>query len=1220
MAISLSNPYFQDFDSLSTSNTTWTDNQTIPNWYSSRTSINAGTGSSNTGSLYSFGAASNSDRALGSVASGSTGTIFYGARFVNDTGTTLTSLSVSYIGEQWRNGGNTTPHTLDFAYQIGATSINSGTWTDVDALDFTSPIATSTAGALNGNDNSNRVSVSGNITGFSLAPGAEIWLRWSDIDNAGSDHGLAIDNLQVATTVLPGVSLIESGGSTNLTEGGTTDTYTIVLNTQPTADVIITITPDSQTTTDTTNLTFTPANWNIPQTVTAIAVDDLLVEGTHTSVISHSVASSDSNYNGINIGSVTATITDNDVAVSITKIHEIQGNGAAFNPGFGGIRTIEGVVVAAFPGGSGLNGFFVQEEDADADNDATTSEGIFVFDPTGQFSGNVGDKVRVTGTVSEFTSSSGGNTSSLTQLSQVSSVINLGADTLPTVTNIQLPVTAVADLERYEGMLVNISGASGDLTVTEHFQLGRFGQVVLSTTGDTNQPGTDGRLEQYTQFNDPSVAGYAAYLDEIAKRRIILDDGRGTQNPDPILFGRGGQPLSATNTLRGGDTVSSITGVLDQRFEGYRVQTSTGVDFTPANPRPETTPDVGGTLKVASFNVLNYFNGDGTGGGFTSPEQRGAENLTEFNRQRQKTIAAILGLNADVVGLIEIENDGYGANSAIQDLVNGLNAIAGAGTYAFINPGLSQLGTDAIAVGFIYKPNSVTPVGAAATVPDGFGQGAFDNNNRKPLAQTFQQNSTGEQFTAVINHFKSKGSSSGGLGDADAGDGQGLSNGTRTRASQDLAAWLATNPTGTTDPDYLILGDLNAYAQEDPIKTLENAGYNNLLPDTTYSFVFNGQWGALDHALANASLNAQVSDAVKWHINADEPNVLDYNTNFKSVGQQTSLYSPDAFRSSDHDPLIVGLNLNTAPVAVNDTATTNENTAVNINVLSNDSDVNGDALQLSLLSNPVNGTAVINDNGTASDFADDFITYTPNTDYVGSDSFTYSISDGKGGNATASVSVTINASGGIIGTPDDDILRGTNSNDLIRGLAGNDLLLGRDGSDIIYGGDGNDVVNGGNGHDTLYGDNGNDIVLGGNGNDRLYGGDDNDTLIGGNGDDLLVGGQGYDLFTGGSGRDRFYLSDTRTGDFDIITDFQVRQDTILISKSEFGLSQPLGTLDPGLFRLGSNATTASDRVIYNNTTGQLFFDEDGIGNIAQIQIALLANQARISHTNISVIV
>ncbi|WP_341525544.1 ExeM/NucH family extracellular endonuclease [Nostoc sp. UHCC 0302] len=601
-----------------------------------------------------------------------------------------------------------------------------------------------------------------------------------------------------------------------------------------------------------------------------------------------------------------AANTNLDVEATLTKIHDIQGSAATFNSAFGGTRTIEGIVVAAFTGSSKLNGFYVQEEDADADTDSKTSEAIFVFDPSGLFSGSVGDKVQVSGKVGEFTSSSSGITSSLTQLSSLTSVVNLGASNLPTVTNIQLPVTGVTDLERYEGMLVNVSAASGDLTVTEQFQLGRFGQVVLSATGASNQPGTDGRLDQYTQFNAPSVSRYSAYLDEIAKRRIILDDGNNTQNPDPIIHARGGKPLSASNTLRGGDTVASISGVLDQRFEGYRVQTSTGEDFTPANPRPNTPPNVGGTLKVASFNILNYFNGDGTGGGFPTP--RGAENLTEFNRQRDKIIQAIIGSGADALGLIELENDGYGANSAIQDLVNGLNGVAGTGTYTFINPETS-LGTDQIAVGIIYKPGKVTPVGAAATTPDGYGQGAFDATGRKPLAQTFQQNSSGENFTLVVNHFKSKGSGTQGAGDADIGDGQGQFNGTRTRAAQDLATWLATNPTGNNDPDYLIVGDLNAYAKEDPLTVLAKAGYNNQLSQNTYSYVFDGQLGSLDHALANGSLSAQVTGAAKWHINADEPTVLDYNTNFKSAGQQDSLYNPDPFRSSDHDPVLVGLDL-----------------------------------------------------------------------------------------------------------------------------------------------------------------------------------------------------------------------------------------------------------------------------------------------------------------------
>ncbi|GAB3985300.1 hypothetical protein GCM10028807_00240 [Spirosoma daeguense] len=599
-----------------------------------------------------------------------------------------------------------------------------------------------------------------------------------------------------------------------------------------------------------------------------------------------------------------------------TKISSIQGTGATFNTTFGGTQTIEGIVTRVFAGSTRLNGFYVQEEDADSDGNPATSEGIFVYDPAGLFSGNVADKVRVTGTVGEFASSSGGNSSSLTQLSNITSVINLGASTLPTVTNIQFPVANVSDLERYEGMLVNASASSGNLTVTEYFQLGRYGQVVLSSTGASNNPGTDARLDQYTQFNAPSVSGYSAFLADIAKRRIILDDGSSVQNPDPIIFGRGGNPLSASNTLRGGDEVASITAILDERLEGYRLQTTTGVNFLATNTRPATPPTVGGTLKVSSFNLLNYFNGNGTGGGF--PTSRGADTQAEFTRQRNKTIQAIIQSGVDVFALNEIENDGYGVNSAIQDLVNGANAVAGPGSYTFINPGVS-ISSDEITVAMIYKPAKVVPVGAAATLTT---SSAFNTVGRYPLAQTFREISSNGVFTAIANHFKSKGSSAGGAGDSDAGDGQAQSNGTRTRQAQDLATWLATRPTGTLDPDYLILGDLNAYAQENPLTTLYSSGYSNLLPNTTYSYVFDGQVGSLDHALGSATLLGQVQGAEKWHINSDEPSVLDYNVEFKTANLITSLYNADQFRTSDHDPVIVGLSLTsaTSPLALTFTA------------------------------------------------------------------------------------------------------------------------------------------------------------------------------------------------------------------------------------------------------------------------------------------------------------
>lgn len=607
-----------------------------------------------------------------------------------------------------------------------------------------------------------------------------------------------------------------------------------------------------------------------------------------------------------------AVVTLSGTASGITFISAIQGTGTS--AALTGTQTIEGIVTRAFPGLTALSGFFVQEEDADSDGNPLTSEGIFVHDPSNLFTGNVGDKVRVAGNVTEYVSTTLAPTETLTEITPTT-VQNLGASSLPAATPLTFPVANVADLERYEGMLVTASASSGSLVVTEYFELGRFGSVVLSSGGLNNVAGTDNRLDQYTQFYAPNVPGYAAYLADNARRSIVLDDASGVQNPANIILGRLGNPLSASNTLRGGDAVSGITTILDHRFGDYRLQTATGINFQPTNPQPVNPPSVGAaTLKVASFNILNYFT-DLTLSSSTrfincngnSIAPRGASTAQEFTRQRDKTIQAIVQSGVDVMGLNEMENNGFGANSAIQDLINGLNAVAGAGSFTFINSGC--ISSDAITVAIIYKPAKVTPAGIPAAIPFAYGSGAFTTVGRRALAQTFQQNSNSEVFTVVANHWKSKGSSAGGAGDNDANDGQARSNGTRTRQAQDVVSWLNTKPTGSDDPDYVILGDLNAYAQEDPLTTLYAAGYANLVPNTTYSYVFDGQVGALDHGLRSASLQNQISGADKWHINSDEPTVLDYNTDFKTANQIASLYAPDQFRTSDHDPVIIGLAL-----------------------------------------------------------------------------------------------------------------------------------------------------------------------------------------------------------------------------------------------------------------------------------------------------------------------
>jgi predicted extracellular nuclease len=280
-------------------------------------------------------------------------------------------------------------------------------------------------------------------------------------------------------------------------------------------------------------------------------------------------------------------------------------------------------------------------------------------------------------------------------------------------------------------------------------------------------------------------------------------------------------------------------------------------------------------------------------------------------------VQAILSSGAEVIGLMELENDGYGTNSAIQDLVNKLNAASAPGTFAFIDADalsgqLNALGTDAIKVGLIYQPAAVTPVGSTAVLnsPEFVTGGDSADRNRPALAQAFAENASGERFVVSVNHLKSKGSA---CDDPDAGDGQGNCNTVRTNAAFLLAAWLAADPTGSGEMDVLIMGDLNAYAMEDPVSALISAGYNNLILEydglSAYSYAFDGQWGSLDQALASGSLAAQVTGAAVFHINADEPTVLDYNTEYKTSNLLASLYSPDAFRASDHDPLVIGLHL-----------------------------------------------------------------------------------------------------------------------------------------------------------------------------------------------------------------------------------------------------------------------------------------------------------------------
>ncbi|MFN2143779.1 MAG: ExeM/NucH family extracellular endonuclease, partial [Anaerolineales bacterium] len=568
-----------------------------------------------------------------------------------------------------------------------------------------------------------------------------------------------------------------------------------------------------------------------------------------------------------------------------TLISAIQGPGAV-SPEDGNIHTIEGIVAGDFQTSSNLRGFFIQEEIGDQDGNPATSEGIFVYDGnTPAVDVNVGDLVRVTGTVDEYFE--------LTELTSVSSVILCSIGNSISPTTINMPVTTLDTWEQHEGMLINIPQT---LYATENYFQGQYGEVLLSTGG---------RLFNPTNVVEPGAPAIA--MQTTNNLNVIqLEDGKTTQNPDPTPY------LGANNTLRAGDTLPGLTGLLNYAYDAYEVHPTGPINFTRVNNRPGSPSLDPGNLKVASFNTLNYFTTLDTGAAICGPASnmdcRGANTAFEFTRQKTKIVAAIINMDADVVGLMEIEN--HPTDDAVIDLVDGLNAVAGPGTYASISTG--TIGTDAIKVALIYKPATVSPLGSFAILDSSVDPTFIDTKNRPSLIQTFEEVATGEIFTVSVNHLKSKGSDCNAIGDPDTGDGQGNCNITRTTAATALINYLATDPTGSGDEDFLIIGDLNSYAKEDPIDAIKAGGYYDLIDFFiglgSYSYVFDGQAGYLDHALATMPLKLQVKDVQEWHINADEPAALDYN-DWNPIAN----YSPDQYRASDHDPVLISLILGDSP-------------------------------------------------------------------------------------------------------------------------------------------------------------------------------------------------------------------------------------------------------------------------------------------------------------------
>ena len=614
---------------------------------------------------------------------------------------------------------------------------------------------------------------------------------------------------------------------------------------------------------------------------------------------------------------------------STVPIAEIQGTGAT-SPLAGKTVTTTGVVTASYPTG-GFKGFYLQTGGTGSGTDATpgASDAIFVYGQ-GAVDANakVGETVTVTGAVSEY--------QGLTELTPANaSDVKQATTAQPAVTPLSTAWwTTDAEREAHEGELL---APTGSYTVSNNYATNQFGEIGLAA-GTTP-------LRQPTDVARPGSAEAAAVAKDNAERAVTVDDGAsinftsGANRDIPLPW------LEPESSIRTGATGQfSKPVVLDYRFNAWRFQPQE--QLTDEGVAPITFPDtrassaawggvkrdVGGDVKLATFNVLNYFTWTGTDheaagstcsyytdrqGNRTTVNTcsnngpRGAAEDDDLARQQEKIVAAINGSGANVVSLEELENSvkfGLDRDDAVKTLVAALNAKAGDGTWAYVpSPAAADLPPvdqqDVIRTGFIYQPAKVTPVGGSKVL---VGSSAF-TNARQPLAQAFKEKGArdADAFVVVVNHFKSKGGT--GTGDnLDTGDGQGSWNGDRTRQAEALATFADDFAKARNTDRVFLVGDFNSYTMEDPMQVLYGKGYSAVKSDQAEerTYVFSGLVGSLDHVLASPSAKAMVIGADVWNINSVESVAYEYSRHNNNV---EDFHAPNEFRSSDHDPEIVGL-------------------------------------------------------------------------------------------------------------------------------------------------------------------------------------------------------------------------------------------------------------------------------------------------------------------------
>jgi predicted extracellular nuclease len=861
----------------------------------------ADNGGSNAGDTYSYGATASTDRAFGTLRSG-TITPTIGALFENQTGVTITRLEVAYTGEEWRLGSTGRADRLDFQYSVDATSLTSGTWTDVDDLDFGSPFTT-TAGVLDGNAAGNRTSLSRTIVGLSIPSGGSFWLRWTDLDASGADDGLAVDDFSIVPNPLNPSGTGLATPSDLFIGDDVLLTVTATPGASPINSVVIDLTSIGGSATqplfdDGTNGDAT-ANDSVFNLATTVAAGATL----GSKLLPVTITDTDARIGTTTIG---LTVSATPTCTPTQTISQIQGSGPT-SPFAGQTVTTDGVVYARRS-----NGFYIQM--AIGDGDPASSDGVFVFTgstPTSRAS--IGNLVCVAGVVSEFVPAADPFQAPLTEIGSPVITRLASGQSLPAPTPITTATTSgpniVAQLEALEGMRVTVPSLT----------------VVGPTLGNINEPNAIGTA---TGVFFGVVTGIA---------RPVREAGIDANDPKPTCaagvgcaiptFDTNPERLRVVSSLLGapqldvsaGTVITGLTGPLDYGFRAYTIgpesTTGLGISGSPAIVAvPAARP---AEITVASQNLERFFDD------IDDPQVDEPQLTTEAYQRRlakaSRVIREVLR-SPDIVSLVEIENQ-----ATVDALAARINqdAVAGGSSdpqyVGYLEEGNDIGGID---VAFLVKTTRITVLnltqfGKDATFVNPVTGNNDTLNDRPPLvleAQATRPNGDPFTLTVIANHLRS-------LNDVETPRVQ-----AKRRAQAEYLANLvqsmqATNPQARI----LLVGDFNAFdvndGYVDVIGTISgiptppeqvaaaspdlvdpNLTNLNLLlpPSQRYSYVFDGNAQTLDHALASAAMVPWVSRFAYGRNDADF---------------QVSLYgSPAPARLSDHDGSVTFIDLGTPTV------------------------------------------------------------------------------------------------------------------------------------------------------------------------------------------------------------------------------------------------------------------------------------------------------------------